>query len=57
VTGSIAYLDEDADTFMVLVDGDLVRVPLRDITSLHEEAAIGEPDGSFPRDAEGLGTG
>ena len=57
VTGTIAYLDEDADTFMVLVDGELVRVPLRDITSLHEESANGGADGSSEHDAEGLGTG
>jgi hypothetical protein len=57
VTGTIAYLDEDADTFMVLVDGELVRVPLRDITSLHEESAKGGADGSLERDPEGLGTG
>ena len=42
VTGSIAYLDEDADTYMVLVRGELVRVPLRDITARHDEAEIGE---------------
>lgn len=57
VTGTIAYLDEDAETFMVLVDDELVRVPLRDITSLHEESANGGADGSLERDAEGLGTG
>jgi hypothetical protein len=36
VTGTIAYLDEEADTYMVLADGELLRVPLRDITSRHE---------------------
>ena len=40
VTGRVAYLDEEAQTYMVLGDGDeLLRVPLRDITSRHEEAA------------------
>jgi hypothetical protein len=37
VTGIVAYLDEDAQTYMVLGDGDeLLRVPLRDITSSRE---------------------
>ena len=39
VTGTVAYLDEVAQTYMVLRgngDGQLVRVPLRDITSAHE---------------------
>jgi hypothetical protein len=57
VTGSIAYLDEEADTYMVLARGELVRVPLRDITARHEERAIGEIDRSSSADAEGLGTG
>ena len=57
VTGSIAYLDEDADTYMVLARGELVRVPLRDITARHEEMAIGEIDRSSHADTEGLGTG
>jgi hypothetical protein len=57
VIGTIAYLDEEAQTFMVRVaDGGLVRVPLRDVTS----ASIGssEPDAtSSGRDIDGLGTG
>jgi hypothetical protein len=57
VTGSIAYLDEEADTYMVLARGELVRVPLRDITARHEEMATGEIDRSSYADAEGLGTG
>jgi hypothetical protein len=45
VTGTVAYLDAEADTYMVLADGgELLRVPLRDITSLHEESATGESD-------------
>ncbi len=41
VTGTVAYLDEEAETYMVLRgngDGELLRVPLRDITSAHETA-------------------
>ncbi len=34
VVGTVAYLDEEAQTFMVRVrDGELIRVPLRDVTS------------------------
>jgi hypothetical protein len=34
VTGTITYLDEAANTFMLQDDGgDLLRVPLRDITA------------------------
>jgi hypothetical protein len=40
VTGTIAYLDRPAETYMVLADGELLRVPLRDITSRHEETPI-----------------
>jgi hypothetical protein len=57
VTGTIAYLDEEADTFMVLARGELVRVPRRDITARHEKMATGEIDRSSYADAEGLGTG
>jgi hypothetical protein len=60
VTGTIAYLDEQAETYMVLSDGELLRVPVRDITSRHEErpiAEIGRPSERDARDAEGLGTG
>jgi hypothetical protein len=37
VTGSITYLDMEANTFMVRSadGGDLMRVPLRDVTSAH----------------------
>jgi hypothetical protein len=41
VTGTVAYLDEEAETYMLLRgngDGELLRVPLRDITSAHETA-------------------
>lgn len=57
VTGTVAYLDAEADTYMVLADGELLRVPLRDITAIHEVTATGERDGSAERDADGLGTG
>jgi hypothetical protein len=34
VTGTVAYLDEEAETFLVHASGgDIERVPLRDITS------------------------
>jgi hypothetical protein len=59
VTGTVAYLDEDAQTYMVSRgngDGQLVRVPLRDITSAHETVPIGRAH-SVTRDAEGIGTG
>jgi hypothetical protein len=56
VTGTVAYLDEQAETYMVLADGELLRVPLRDITARHEVAAIREIDRSPDGDAEGLGT-
>jgi hypothetical protein len=56
VTGRVAYLDEDAQTYMVLGDGDeLLRVPLRDITSSRETTA-NESDRLHSDDAEGLGT-
>jgi hypothetical protein len=55
VTGTIAYLDEQAETYMVLADGELLRVPLRDITSRRDETPIGEMDRSS--DEQGLGTG
>jgi hypothetical protein len=58
VTGTVAYLDEDAQTYMVLGDdGELLRVPLRDITSSREETPIRENGRSSDRDAAGLGTG
>jgi hypothetical protein len=37
VTGTIAYLDEEAHAYMVLAaDGKLIRVPVRDITKTTE---------------------
>jgi hypothetical protein len=58
VTGIVAYLDEDAQTYMVLGDGDeLLRVPLRDITARQEETPIGEVDRLSDHDEVGLGTG
>ena len=36
VVGRLAYFDDEAQTYMVLTrSGELVRVPLRDITSSH----------------------
>ena len=58
VTGTVAYLDEDAQTYMVLRgngDGELIRVPLRDITAAHETAPTGELH-AVTRDAESLGS-
>jgi hypothetical protein len=58
VTGTIAYLDEEAEAYMVLGDGDeLLRVPLRDITSMREDPMNGSDRPGSRRDAEGLGTG
>ena len=57
VIGTFAYLDEEAQTFMVRVaDGRLVRVPLRDVTSA-DVGISSEPDGSTGRDIDGLGAG
>jgi len=57
VTGTVAYLDEAAHTFMVRArDGELLRVPVRDITSTHG-TAVGKRDQPEPsHDLEGLGT-
>ncbi len=39
VAGTVAYIDQQAQTFMVRVrDGCLIRVPLRDVTSAHRIA-------------------
>ena len=38
VTGTVAYFDADAHTFMVREADELVRVPLRDVTSAHATA-------------------
>lgn len=56
VRGKVAYLDEEAQTFMVRVaGGGLIRVPLRDVASVHDGSA--ERDASTRgRDREGLGT-
>jgi hypothetical protein len=58
VMGTVAYLDEEAQTFMVRVlDGGLIRVPLRDVTSADVRTSS-EPDGSSSgRDVDGLGSG
>jgi hypothetical protein len=42
VTGTIAYLDDEAQTYVVLTsDGALIRVPLRDIKKTIESVASG----------------
>ena len=50
VTGTVAYLDDDAQTYMIRRgngDGQLVRVPLRDIMSAHETVPSGQlPSGT-----------
>ncbi len=57
VTGTIAYLDEEARTFMVREpDGRLTPVPLRDVTSARGNLSDDDPQ-TAGRDAEGLGTG
>jgi hypothetical protein len=58
VTGTVSYLDDEAQTFMVLDgDGRLNRVPLRDVTSTHAaELDDGNGRPSEP-DVTGLGTG
>lgn len=57
VTGTVAYLDKDAQTYLVSRlngDGQLLRVPLRDITSAHA-TAVGDRSPS-EHDVEGFGT-
>ena len=58
VTGTVTFLDEEAQTFMVRVpDGRVVRVPLRDVTAARDTAP-NEPDAlGSGRDTRGLGTG
>ena len=44
VVGTVAYLDGEAQTYMVRTEaGKLVRVPLRDITREHEIAPRSRP--------------
>ena len=53
VEGVIAYHDEEAETFMVQVhSGELVRVPVRDITSAHDLGTAPD-DGATASKAEG----
>lgn len=54
VTGTVAYLDEEAQTYLVLVDGQLERVPLRDIVTTDGAATHVEESRN---DGQGLGTG
>jgi hypothetical protein len=56
VAGTIAYLDEEAHTFMVRgPDDGLMRVPLRDVTSVRREA-LSESD-ALPAELDGAGLG
>jgi len=58
VTGTVSYLDEEAQTFMVRDgDGDLIRVPLRDVTSTRCEGLSEGDRQLLGRDVAGLGTG
>jgi len=58
VTGTIEYLDSEAQTFMVRVrDGLLSRVPLRDVTSVRRRALSEHDEPRSEGDTEGLGTG
>jgi hypothetical protein len=41
VTGTIAYLDDEAQTYVLTSDGALIRVPLRDIKKTIESVASG----------------
>jgi hypothetical protein len=44
VTGTIAYLDNEAQTYMVVApDGALIRVPLRDVKKAIESVAALRP--------------
>jgi hypothetical protein len=58
VTGAIAYLDEQAETFIVVTaDGQMARVPLRDVvatrgTPQEEHRQLGDA-----ADDDGLGVG
>ena len=57
VEGVIAYHDEEAETFMVRApSGELARVPVRDITSIHDLGGASGLGAIVP-EAEGIGTG
>ena len=60
VTGTVAYLDEEAQTFMVREPGGAMsRVPLRDITdtTANPGTPVNDRDREPVSDHEGLGTG
>jgi hypothetical protein len=57
VTGTVAYLDEEAQTYLVLVDGELERVPLRDIVTRDGTARHVVASRNDRNDRQGLGTG
>jgi hypothetical protein len=58
VSGKVAYLDTEAQTFMVRqADGALTRVPLRDVVSEHTDPSSEDHEPKPGRDLQGLGTG
>jgi hypothetical protein len=59
VTGTVAYLDEEAETFMVRgSDDELRRVPLRDVVSARPwHPAGGAPMPVSPRESTSLAEG
>ena len=55
VVGTVAYLDEQAETFMVRGrDGGLTRVPLRDVTSIEIKPSSDPARSNFGGDLDGL---
>jgi hypothetical protein len=58
VTGKVAYLDREAQTLMIRqADGELTRVPLRDIVRSDADVSSEHHELGSSRDREGLGTG
>lgn len=58
VTGTIAYLDKPAETFMVCTqDGEMARVPLRDVVSTRGTRQEDPRQLGDEPDDEGLGVG
>jgi hypothetical protein len=56
VVGTVAYLDEQAQTFLVRGrDGGLIRVPLRDVTSIDIKPSSDPARSNFGGNLEGLG--
>ena len=58
VTGTVDYIDEEAQTLMVrATDGQLARVPLRDVTSAQGKALSDHEEMRSRLGADGLGIG